>query len=198
MARASDERARWLARHVLPHEAALRAWLLRRVVGDLEPDDIIQEAYAKLIALPGVEGIRDPRSYLFQVAKSVIATQMRGRKVVTLTIADVDMLDQAADEPSVEEQVADREELQRLMDAVAALPEPTRTIFRLRRIEQLPQREIANRLRMPESTVEKHISRAFAHMSVMFARGGKRRVLASRLRDGDTAGQDEAADGTRD
>jgi DNA-directed RNA polymerase specialized sigma24 family protein len=40
------------------------------------------------------------------------------------------------------------------------MQEPTRTIFRLRRIDQLPQREIAGRLGMPESTVEKHVMRA--------------------------------------
>ena len=70
--------------------------------------------------------------------------------------------------------------MQRLIEAIAALPEPTRTIFFLRRIEQLPQRGIAERLSMPESTVEKHISRALMHMSNLFGRGGKHRIVASK------------------
>lgn len=180
MTKVSDDRALWLGRFILPHEPALRAWLSRRRVGDLGVDDIIQEAYAKLITLPSVEGIRNPKTYLFQVARSVIATNLRGVKVVTITVSDPEVFDLAADEPSAEVQLSDRQELQRLIEAIAALPEPTRTIFRLRRIEQLPQREIAERLRMPESTVEKHISRALMQISNLFGRGGRHRLLASR------------------
>lgn len=180
MTRVSDDRALWLGRFILPHEPALRAWLSRRSIGGLEVDDIIQEAYARLITASTVETIRNPRTYLFQVAKSVIATNLRGVKVITITVSDPEVLNLAAEEPSAEVQLSDRQELQRLIEAIAALPEPTRTIFRLRRIEQLPQRSIAERLKMPESTVEKHISRALFHMSSLFGRGGSRKLLASK------------------
>jgi len=198
MTNLTDERARWLGRFILPLEPALRAWLARRWIGGLEVDDVIQEAYAKLIVMPSVEMIRDPKPYLFQIAKSVIATQLRGRKVVTIGVSDLDILDIAGDDPSAEVQLLDREELRRLAEAIAALPEPTRTIFRLRRIDQLPQRTIALQLRMPESTVEKHISRAFLHMSELFGRGGKHRVSASRKRDEFKRVGNDAGDGTRD
>ena len=198
MARVSDERALWLGRLVLPHRAELRAWLSRRPLGDLEPDDVIQEAFAKLVAMPDVGGIRDPRTYLFQIAKSVVASHLRSQKVVAITVSDVEALDLAGDEPSPEVQVSDREELQRLADGIAALREPTQTIFRLRRIEQLPQRAIAEHLGMPESTVEKHVSRAILHMSNLLGRGGTRRVAASRGRVGVERIKDEAADGTGD
>lgn len=198
MTKVTDERAIWLGRYILPHEPALRAWLARRPIGGVEVDDVVQEAYAKLISLPAVETIRDPRSYLFQIAKSVIATQLRGRKVVTIGVADFDVLDIAADEPSAEIQLSDREELRRLAEAIAALPEPTRTIFRLRRIEQLPQRAIAAQLRMPESTVEKHVGRAFLHMSNLLGRGGKRKSVTSKGRGEVGRVEDYAGDGTRD
>ena len=180
MTRVTDDRALWLGQHILPHEPALRAWLSRRRVGELDIDDIIQEAYARLITTPSVDGIRNPKTYLFQVARSVIASSLRGMKVVTIAVSDPEVLGMAAEEPSAEVQLSDRQELQRLIEAIAALPEPTRAIFRLRRIDQLPQRMIAERLGMPESTVEKHISRALTRMSDLFGRGGKHRLLASR------------------
>jgi RNA polymerase sigma factor (sigma-70 family) len=198
MARVSDERALWLGRYILPHEPALRAWLSRRRIGDLDIDDIIQEAYARLITAADIGGIRNPKTYLFQVARSVIATNLRGIKVVTIAVSDPEVLDLAGDAPSAEVQLSDRQELQRLIEAIAALPEPTRTIFRLRRIEQLPQRAIAERLRMPESTVEKHISRALAEMSNLFGRGGTRRLLASRNVAGAERDTNEAANGAGD
>jgi RNA polymerase sigma-70 factor (ECF subfamily) len=198
MARVSDERALWLGRHVLPHRAELRAWLSRRQLGGLEPDDVIQEAFAKLVAIPSVVGIRDPRTYLFQVAKSVVASHLRSQKIVAITVSDTDILDLAGDEPSAEVRLSDRQELLRLAEGIAALPEPTRTIFKLRRIDQLPQREIAQRLRMPESTVEKHVSRAIFQMSSLLGRGGKRRVVASKNRVEAKRNEDDAADGAGD
>lgn len=198
MARVSDERALWLGRYILPHEPALRAWLSRRRVGNLDIDDVIQESYARLITAADVSGIANPKTYLFQVARSVIATNLRGIKVVTIAVSDPEVLDLAGDEPSAEIQLSDRQELQRLIEEIAALPEPTRTIFRLRRLEQLPQRSIAQRLQMPESTVEKHISRALSHMSSLFGRGGKRRLLASRSVAGAERIENEAANGAGD
>jgi len=171
---------------------------VRRTIGDLDVDDIIQETYFRLITKSDTETIRSHRSYLFQVAKSVIATNLRGVKVVTITLADPQALDVAADEPSADVLLSDRQELQRLIEAIADLPEPTRTIFRLRRIEQLPQRSISERLQIPESTVEKHISRALLRLSNLFGRGGTRQLLASRGRIGNSWVNNAAKNASRD
>jgi RNA polymerase sigma-70 factor (ECF subfamily) len=52
MRRVDQQRALWLAEHVLAHEAALRAWLVRRIPRGagpyLEVDDVVQETYAVL------------------------------------------------------------------------------------------------------------------------------------------------------
>jgi RNA polymerase sigma factor (sigma-70 family) len=181
MTMAFDERALWLGRYILPHEPALRAWLWRRSLGGLEVDDVIQESYTRLIVAQAVDHIRDHKTYLFQIAKSVIASHVRSAKVVQIvTVSDLDLLGVAAAEPSAEDQVSDREQLRDLAKAIAALPEPTRTIFRLRRVEQIPQRDISRRLAIPESTVEKHISRALLFMSDRYRRGGDRVADASK------------------
>ncbi len=68
----TDERAIWLGRHVLPHEAALRHWLRGRRLGGLDADDVVQETYARLIAAESVAHIRNARTYMFQTAGSVV------------------------------------------------------------------------------------------------------------------------------
>src|SRR5277367_5693123 len=62
-----NERARWLAQHIVPHERAIRSWLARRT-HDLDIDDIVREMYARLAALDNVEDIRNPRQYAAQTA----------------------------------------------------------------------------------------------------------------------------------
>ena len=184
MGKETSDRAVWLGRYILPHEPALRTWLNKRSLGALDADDVIQEAYSRLIAAKGVDQIRNHKTYLFQTAKSVVASHFRSAKIVPiLTAFDFKVLEAADENISVEDQICDRELLRDIAETIALLPEPTRTIFRLRRVEQVSQREISLRLAMPESTVEKHISRALLFLVQRFGRGGKRAASASMQSD---------------
>lgn len=174
MTRIGRERTLWLMQHVLPHEPALRAWLKRKPAGTLEVDDIVQETYAILAALESVDQIRNPKNYCFQTAYSVIVTHLRRSRIVAIrTMADVDLLGVMIDEPSLEQQIADRDELRQVAEAIASLPEKCREVFTLRRVEGLPQRQIAERLGISENTVEKHVAKGIRLLMQVFGRGGK-------------------------
>lgn len=199
MMRVSDERARWLARHVLPHEPALRAWLKHRRVIDLDVDDIVQETYARLVSAESVEGVRNAKNYTFQTAYSVIMTHLRRSRVVSIrAVADIDQLEAAADAPSPEDEAADRDELHRLAEAIAALPEKVREVFSLRRVEGLSQRQVADRLGIAESTVEKHMAKGFRLLMDRSGRGGKVEPSASKLADREPFRPHAQADKPRD
>lgn len=181
----SDERAIWLGRHVLPHEPALRAWLRRRRLEGLEIDDVIQETYTRLIAADSIAHIRDAKSYTFQIAGSVVVDHLRRLKVVSIaSVSDIDHLDMPSQEPSPERQVIDREELHRLAQMIAGLPGRVRDVFTLRRVYGLSQREVAERLGIAESTVEKHMARGFLLMLDALGHGGKDPAHASSLGSG--------------
>lgn len=174
MSSVSDERALWLGRHVLPHEPQLRAWLRHRSLGGLEVDDVIQETYARLVAVESVAHIHDAKSYTFQIAGSVVIDHLRRRKVVPISsVPDLDYLEVVSDTPSPERQVIDRDELTRLAQMIATLPGKVRDVFTLRRVLGLSQREVAERLSLSESTVEKHMARGFLIMLEQFGHGGK-------------------------
>jgi RNA polymerase sigma-70 factor (ECF subfamily) len=181
----SDERAIWLGRHVLPHEPALRAWLRRRRLEGLEIDDVIQETYTRLIAADSVAHIRDAKSYAFQIAGSVVVDHLRRLKVVSIaSVSDLDHLDAPSEEPSPERQVIDREELHRLAQMIAGLPRRVRDVFTLRRVYGLSQREVAERLGIAESTVEKHMARGFLLMLEPLRHGGNNTFHTSSLGSG--------------
>src|SRR6476659_5303125 len=180
-----DERAIWLGRNVLPHEPALRAWLRRRRLEGLEIDDVIQETYTRLIAADSVAHIRDAKSYAFQIAGSVVVDHLRRLKVVSFaSVSDLDQFDMPSDEPSPERQVIDREELHRLAAFIAALPARVRDVFTLRRVYGLSQREVAQRLGLAESTVEKHMARGFLLMLEQLGHGGNDPAQASSVTSG--------------
>jgi len=176
-----QERAQWLARHVLPHEPALRrhlgAW--RLPVG-LEAEDVVQEAYARLAGLESVADIREPGHYLFQVARSIILGHLRRSRVVSISsVADLDQMEIAAGAPTPDVEVSDQEQLRQLAVAVAELPEPSRTAFVLRVIHELSHREIGLRLGLTDNAVQKSVARSLRILMDRLGRGGNEGRQAS-------------------
>jgi RNA polymerase sigma-70 factor (ECF subfamily) len=98
---------------------------------------------------------------------------VRREKVVALqTMADIDFLGVAADQPTPEQQLVDRDELQRAGEAIAGLPPRVGEVFRLRRVHGLSQKQVAHKLGLAESTVEKHMHRGLVLLLERFASGG--------------------------
>ena len=187
MTRVTDDRAIWLARFVLPHEPALRVWLVRWRLEDLLVDDIVQEAYAVLAARPSVEDIRNPRTYFFQTARSIILMHLRRSRVVSIrAVEDFERIGAAADEPDPERQASDREELHKLAQAIAELPEMGRQALTLRVIDGLSQREVGERMGISENAAQKHIAKSIHLLMAMFGRGGNDAAEASKPTAGKT------------
>jgi RNA polymerase sigma factor (sigma-70 family) len=178
-------RSRWLAAHVLPHEPAMRAWLRRTTqISDADIDDVVQETYSILARLESVDAIREPRTYAFQVAKSVFLQSLRRSKIVSIgSAADLAALGDVDDAPSPEEHAHGQRELRRVEAAVAEMPVNVRKVFWLRRVEGLSQRETASKLGLAEHTVEKYSARGLKFLLRQFGRGGNVIAESSKAQD---------------
>jgi len=157
--REPNDRVRWFAREVLPHEPDVRRWLARKIRGlpNCDLDEIVQEAYARLWAA-SVESIMNPRAYLFVTARHLVGEVLRRSRVVAIeTIADIDSLNIPDGDGGPERRVSGREEIERMRRALGKLPTKCRQAFELRKLDGLSQREIAARMGIAESTVEKHL-----------------------------------------
>ncbi len=152
------DRAQWLATYIMPIEQESRGWLRRVAPAGLEVDDVIQEAYKILAGLADVSRITNPRAYFYQVIKSLISEHLRRASVARGAAANPQVLPEQ-EGLTPERIVSGREDLAGLYRAITRLPEPSRTIFILRKIDNLSQKEIAAKLRVSESTVEKQIAR---------------------------------------
>lgn len=145
---------------ILPHEAALRHWLLRLGVKAHELDDIIQDVYCRLLRLESVDHIEDPRAYLFRAARNVLLEQVRKSKIVSImTVQNLDELGVADLGPSPESAASSRAELTRVLALIGELPERCRQVFELRKVHGLSQAETAKALRISENIVEKETAK---------------------------------------
>jgi RNA polymerase sigma factor (sigma-70 family) len=157
----STARAQWLATNIMPLEPQLRRWLKRATPQTLDADDLIQEAYAKLASLTTVSNITHPKAYLYQVVKRLILDHIRRSKLVSIeAMAEVSQSSVLEESFTPERILSGRQELDRLYRAIARLPAACRSVFLMRKFDDMPQKAIAAQLRVSENTVEKRMVRA--------------------------------------
>ena len=154
-----DERRLWFRREVAPLEPRLRAYAAGFChAGFEEIDDLVHETFAKLIAYPGWRGIENVLAFALRTLKNVALGAARRRKIVSIhVIADLDQFGIADEGPGAERIVEARDELRALARLITELPPQCRRVFTLRKIYGLSNTEIAERLGLSVSTVEKHV-----------------------------------------
>src|SRR5438105_1861056 len=119
----------------MPHEGAVRAWLVRSRVPRDEIDDLIQEAYCKLVGLENSDQIPRPDAYFFQTVRNLLTDKIRRAKIVRIdTVTEIDALSVYSDEPSPERAALARRELAMVQRLIEALPERCRRVIELRRV----------------------------------------------------------------
>jgi RNA polymerase sigma-70 factor (ECF subfamily) len=147
----------WFKREILVHEAALVRFLHRWPNRD-EVHDLRQEVYVRVYeAAAKARPTSSPKTFLFQTARHLLIDRLRRSRIVSIEgVADLEGLNVLVDDVSPEQRVHARQELSLLARAFARLSPKCREVIWMRRVDQLSQREVASRLGITESSVEKH------------------------------------------
>lgn len=159
---ARGDRAIWLVCRVLPHEAWLRDWLRHRCgVRPHELDDVVQDTFFRLMNAREVDQISNIRAYMKRTAWSVIGTTIRRRKVAQFDCTSHDsMADILCEQPLPDRVAEQRDALQQFMNRLDALPSRMRTVVILQRIEDMSLPDIAARLGLSVSSIDKECRHA--------------------------------------
>ena len=145
---------------VLPLEAVLERFLRRNWRDPDEISDLRQEVYARIY--DGCARLRpeSAQAFVLTIARNLLIDRARRAQIVSIeTYADMDALAPTLDELSPERHLAARSELRLLQRALNLLPARCREVIELRKIEGLPQREVARRMGITEDTVERQVSK---------------------------------------
>ncbi|MBS0420292.1 MAG: RNA polymerase sigma factor [Proteobacteria bacterium] len=144
----------------------LRQFFMRRVHEREEVDDLVQEVYIRLLKRGRVEEVEDLRGYLFETAASVVTDRARKRRSHRTEVHEsFDPAEHSREEFSADRVLIGEETLTRASRALLELPERARTIFILRRLEGLRYQDIAQRLGISLSLVEKQMAKAVAYLN---------------------------------
>jgi RNA polymerase sigma-70 factor (ECF subfamily) len=141
----------------------LQRFLLRRVRSSDTAADLTQETYLRLLRTPDLEKIVDVRGFLFTIASNLARDHLRQR-------SRLDRLDGGplppslpSTEVSIERKVEIQEQVDRLQQALEALPPKTLAVFVLYRVEGRSYQDIAEALDLSPRTVEYHLRQALIH-----------------------------------
>ena len=139
----------------------LRRFFERRLKKSPDPEDLVQEVFIRLIRQEHIDDVRNMDGYVFQVAANVLRDHARRWKVreqeANAVSLDSDLIEGGFNPERV---LLGQESLERLIGALHELPPMTQAIFALYHFEGVAQIDIARRLNMSTSTVEKHMGRA--------------------------------------
>lgn len=152
---------RWFLAHVLPYEPEyLRR--AQRLLGNAEDArDLVQEAYARVLSHESWRQLENPGGYVSRIVRNLAVERIRRARVVTLhQVANLEALDHAITSPDTLSQIASDDAVRHLIQAIEKLPAQCRRVVVMRKIHDLPPREIARQLGIALSTVEKHLARA--------------------------------------
>jgi len=154
--------------------------LLRKIrpcASDQDIEDILQETYLNTHQSSLKQEIRFPKAFM---VKTAIRLANRHIAVAQRADCDVDIDQRSNQNPSfydvsdycsqTENEVFSRQDFGFLCESVNDLPEQCGKVFVLKKVYGLSQREIAKRLGISESTVEKHVAKGLKRIMQSYER----------------------------
>jgi RNA polymerase sigma-70 factor (ECF subfamily) len=171
----------WFKQEILPLEPLLTSFLQRNWRDQSEIEDLRQEAFVRIYDAARRERPTLPKAFLFQIARNLMIDTLRRRSIVSLdTMTDFEWLNVSDREPSTEAIVSARQELQLLQIAIDDLPPRCREVVVKRKVQGLPQKEVAQQMGIAVVTVENQVAIAMRLLAEALGRRGGVVVLKSR------------------
>lgn len=154
------------------HRSDLRRFLIARTGSVADADDVLQEVWLRLNAVSSGP-IANGRAYLFRMAQNLVLDRLKkqrrrgardGRWLASEHGSLTAALEPVDPAPDAERLLIERDAAERLAKAIEALPAGAARAFRLHKLDGLSHVEVATRLGISRSGVEKHMAVAMTHL----------------------------------
>ena len=161
---AEATRLQGLAREYRP---ALTRYFGKRSFQQADVQDLVQEVLVRLAVRGDGASIEQPEAYLMRTATNVWRDFLRKKKTHHENAHDEYQEEYHLREDYGPHDLAEgHETVERIIAGLQELPDRTRQVFVLCRVEGLRQKVVANRLGVSVSAVEKHMIKAIAHLAI--------------------------------
>ena len=144
------------------HNEALVRFLLARLRSRQAALEVAQEAYVRLLSLDQPGAVSYLRSFLFKTAANLAVDRLR-RDDVHARATETPLFREFTDHRTPERAAAGAQEIQRLMELLAALPPKCRQAFILNRFHGIDLPVIATEMGLSERMVRTYVVRALLY-----------------------------------
>lgn len=169
----AGETSRWLAEQIRPHEAEVKGYLLSHFPG-LDADDILQDAYLKLMRVRTLGRIASAKAYFYSVARNTALSALRRRKLYSPTpvneLPELLLIDGGKDAAEI---INTEQKLALVVEAIDQLPKRCAEIISLVALDGLSYGEVASRLFLSESTVRVQVARGIQRIATFLKERGE-------------------------
>jgi RNA polymerase sigma factor (sigma-70 family) len=155
----------------------LLSFFLRRVKDAGEAEDLTQEVFSRLLRERPSDSIANANGYIFRIAVNLLRDSARRETVRNATLlSDVyagrvtNLVAELVEDRNPERVLLAKDKVRGVLRALSELPERTRDMYILFRLENMKQRDIANLYGLSPSSVEKEITRASLHLAMRLTR----------------------------
>lgn len=159
-----------LTRVYLEKRENLLRYFTMRLGSPAAAEDLVQDIYVRLATIE-IGPIEHPVAFLYRLGTNLMLDRVRQRRRAGVredAWQDSRHVriggEEIANDPPADELVADRQRLQKMLEAVEELPPQRRTAFRLHKLEGLSHTETAAKMGISRSAVEKHIIAALRQL----------------------------------
>lgn len=132
--------------------------IMKMSVKQQDVDDILQETFTRVLRTDKTQEIQSPKGYLFAVSRNLVLKKLGEQSKVIHAEIDEALLEPDSD-ASLESDLYQKAKFQHLSNALSSLPENHRRAILLRKLYCLSHKEIANKMNISVSSVEKYIAK---------------------------------------
>jgi len=147
-------------------------FLSARVRSMATAEDLVQDLYLKVAAMPQGADVRAPVALLYRMASHLLVDHLRSiergsrrnaqwRLETRETLGGLDVVS----EPAADEALIANERIRQLAEAVGDLPPQMGRAFRLHKLEGLSQAQTAEEMGVSQKMVEQHIAAAIRRLA---------------------------------
>lgn len=124
-----------------------------------QAEDVVHEAFMKMEDAEQSGQIRSQAGYLSRIVRNLSIDHYRRRQLEDRLLEQIHASAHSTSR-SPEDQLSDQQLLERIADALADLPERTRQVFEMSRVQGMKQREIAEVLGISPALVSALVNEA--------------------------------------
>ncbi len=165
------EQTRRFDAFVKRYRKPLLQYFRRRAIGAADVEDLVQAVFLRLLHKLRADDEALSDAYVFTAASSVLVDHHR-RGAVRVSSGGVELdPNLAASEPDAQQILEDRQTLRVMLDSLSKMGTKCRRAFVLHRFESLSYAEIARKMGVSASSVEKYVMSALAELRDSTDRG---------------------------